>query len=102
MLAAGFTPAEVAALRDRFPDLGREGEERWIEEGVGAESGGQGGQGYTDILRGVVEGFFWPLGALAILREVGMRRGGMAGSRGMAVVAGVAVNLLFGIVRGSS
>ncbi|TGZ84491.1 hypothetical protein EX30DRAFT_1244 [Ascodesmis nigricans] len=102
LLSAGFTPAEVAALRDRFPDLGREGEERWIEEGVGAETGGQGSQGHTDTLRGVVEGFFWPLGALALLREVGMRRGGLAGSRGMAVLAGVAVNLLFGLVRSGS
>lgn len=101
LLAAGFTPAEVAALRDRFPDLGREGEERWMDEGIGAESSGQ-SSGYTDMLRGVVEGFFWPLGALSILREIGMRRGGMSGSRGMAVLAGVAVNLLFGIVRGSS
>lgn len=101
LLAAGFTPAEVAALRDRFPDLGREGEERWMDEGIGAESTGQ-TSGYTDMLRGVVEGFFWPLGALSILREIGMRRGGMSGSRGMAVLAGVAVNLLFGIVRGSS
>ncbi|KAI5778518.1 DUF2407 C-terminal domain-containing protein [Geopyxis carbonaria] len=103
LLSAGFTAPEIAALRDQFaaqnpeagPDELREIEERWIEEGgeggVGADSGGS---GYSEIFWGVLAGFFWPV-AIWALREEGMWGRG----RQNAVLAGVGINVLFGLVR---
>jgi len=62
---------------------------------MGAGAGG-GGSGYVDMFAGTVIGFFWPAVAVGwVLREEGL----VLGRRGMAVVAGVGVNLLFGLVR---
>jgi hypothetical protein len=107
LLTAGFTETEVAALRAEFTRLNPDAqgeelralEERWIDESgegeMGAGAGG-GGSGYVDMFAGTVIGFFWPAVAVGwVLREEGL----VLGRRGMAVVAGVGVNLLFGLVR---
>jgi hypothetical protein len=86
-------------------------EERWLDSGAydagGMEGGGGGeggwedeggGGGLEDMLWGSVMGFFWAVGSLGwLVREEGVwtRR------RKVAVVTGVVVNLLVGLLRGA-
>ena len=120
LLTAGFTPAEVAALRTQFlaiqahthtPDTMPTGsallalEERWLDNtsnpttagsedtgGFGSEDAG----GLEDMLYGNLMGFFWPVGAMFwLMREEGVwtRR------RQIAVLSGFLVNVMFGMLR---
>lgn len=119
LLSAGFTPAEVAALRTQFlaiqahthtPDTMPSGasllalEESWLDSGsngasagtTGGEGEGEDGGGLEDMLYGNLIGFFWPVGALCwLMREEGVwtRR------RQIAVLSGFLVNLTFGFLR---
>ncbi|KAF2405206.1 hypothetical protein EJ06DRAFT_16929 [Trichodelitschia bisporula] len=121
LLAAGLSADDVAALRASFlvhlahthtPDTLPQGdalrvlEERWLDS-TGSEGGGAGvtgldddeGSAGEDLFWGNVWGFFWPLGALVWgLREEGVwtRR------RQIAVLTGLAFNLIFGFARWSS
>lgn len=97
-------------LRAQFmrlnPDLDPAGddiramEERWIDESVavGGPSGGGGAEAattaYEDMFTGTVIGFFWPA-TLWLAREDGV----FTPRRQMAIVAGVCVNIFFGMVR---
>ncbi|KAL1958132.1 hypothetical protein VTO42DRAFT_4987 [Malbranchea cinnamomea] len=121
LLSAGFTPAEVSALRSQFlalqslthtPDTMPTGEalrrleDQWMDEGstrdgmqdVGGFGGGltdDGGSGLDDMLWGSVMGFFWPVGcALWLLREEGV----WSWRKGLAVFVGVVINFAFGMV----
>lgn len=121
LLATGFTPAEVAALRTQFlaiqahthtPDTMPTGpallalEERWLDnthspsggEG-GADTGGFGAEdagGLEDMLYGNLIGFFWPIGAMCwLMREEGV----WSRRRQIAVLSGFLVNLTFGFLR---
>ncbi|KAJ6008176.1 hypothetical protein N7540_012152 [Penicillium herquei] len=126
LLSAGFTPAEVTALRSQFlavqsvsltPDTMPSGEElrdledRWMDEGstaagvVGAGDGGgieEDGLGsgtrtaMDDMLWGAVMGFFWPVGCAMWLRR---EEGVWSWRKGLAVVVGVIVNVAFGAMR---
>ncbi|EED24444.1 conserved membrane protein, putative [Talaromyces stipitatus ATCC 10500] len=132
LLSAGFTPGEVAALRSQFlalqsishtPDTMptgaelRELEDRWMDEGSGADGagvgitfGGGGGTGgdegggfgsssnsaLDDMLWGAVMGFFWPIGCAMWLRR---EEGVWSWRKGLAVFVGVVVNVAFGAVR---
>ncbi|KAJ5489698.1 hypothetical protein N7539_004588 [Penicillium diatomitis] len=132
LLAAGFTPAEVTALRSQFlavqsvsrtrdtmptGDELRDLEDRWMDEGstvaqaqAGGGLGGAGGGGggdddggfgsgsptaIDDMLWGAVMGFFWPIGCAFWLRNEGV----WSWRKGMAVVAGLIVNAVFGGFR---
>jgi len=120
LLNTGFTPAEVATLRSQFlaiqshthtPDTMPTGpellalEERWLDNGssdatAGAGStGGFGAEdagGMEDLLWGNFIGFFWPIGAgLWLLREEGV----WSRRRQYAVMAGVGMNLVFGLFK---
>lgn len=113
MLAAGFTEADISSLRVQFnrlhnisldssPETARLLEERWIDEGAGTGAGGELVDGspagtYEDMFIGVAIGFFWPVAVLA-LREEGI----FGKRRGMAIVAGLLVNLLAAVLRISS
>ncbi|WPH04958.1 DUF2407 C-terminal domain-containing protein [Acrodontium crateriforme] len=119
LLSAGFTPAEVAALRTQFlaiqahthtPDTMPSGsdllalEERWLDNdsnpgtvgtedtgGFGAEDAG----GLEDMLYGNLIGFFWPIGAMGwLIREEGV----WSRRRQIAVLSGFLVNLTFGFL----
>jgi len=76
-------------------------EERWIDEaagtGVGELADGSPAGTYEDMFIGVAIGFFWPVAVLA-LREEGI----FTKRRGMAIVAGLLVNLLAAVLRFSS
>lgn len=122
LLGPDFSSADVASLRAQFRrQVGerytshtmpmsstlRRMEEAWLDgEGLGAGVGGSTGRGFDeedsprqqmyDTLLGVCTGFFWPLGAVCWgLREEGI----WSRRRGMAVLAGVGVNVGFGLVR---
>ena len=126
LASAGLSATEIAALRSQFvalqahthtPDTMpsaaelRMLEERWLDSGAyaspdgvdGAEAGAggwedEGGGALEDMLWGNVVGFFWAIGSLLwLIREEGVwtRR------RKVAVVTGLAVNLLVGLLRGS-
>ncbi|KAF8466228.1 DUF2407 C-terminal domain-containing protein [Kalaharituber pfeilii] len=112
LLSAGFTEADVAALRAQFnrihnispdspPETSRILEERWIDEAAGTGTGeladGSPAGTYEDMFVGVAIGFFWPVAVLA-LREEGV----FTKRRGMAIVAGLLVNLLAAVLRLSS
>ncbi|KAI2790533.1 hypothetical protein POX_d06050 [Penicillium oxalicum] len=118
LLAAGFTPAEVTALRSQFlrRDELRDLEDRWMDEGstvAQAQAGGQVGAGGSggdddggfgpgsptvidDMLWGAVMGFFWPIGCVLWLRR---EDGVWSWRKGMAVFAGLVVNGVFGGFR---
>ncbi|KAJ5627368.1 hypothetical protein N7528_004795 [Penicillium herquei] len=126
LLSAGFTPAEVTALRSQFlavqsvsrtPDTMPSGEElrdledRWMDEGstaAGIVAGGDGagteedglGSGtrtaMDDMLWGAVMGFFWPIGCAMWLRR---EEGVWSWRKGLAVIVGVIVNVAFGAMR---
>lgn len=112
LLSAGFTNPEVAALRSQFlaiqshthtpgsmptgPEL-LALEERWLDGSsnsadtpVSDETGA-----LEDILYGNIAGFFWPVGAVWLLREQGV----WSRRRKIAVLTGLMVNLLFGFLR---
>jgi len=126
LASAGLSATEIAALRSQFvaiqahthtPDTMpsaselRVLEERWLDSGAydaGGTDGGGGGEigwedeggggGLEDMLWGSVMGFFWAVGSLGwLVREEGVwtRR------RKVAVVTGVVVNLLVGLLRGA-
>ncbi|KAF8420042.1 DUF2407 C-terminal domain-containing protein [Tirmania nivea] len=112
LLSAGFTEADVAQLRAQFnrihnispdspPEMSRILEERWIDEAAGTGAGeladGSPAGTYEDMFFGVAIGFFWPVAVLA-LREEGI----FTKRRGMAIVAGLLVNLLAAVLRFSS
>ncbi|KAF8454517.1 DUF2407 C-terminal domain-containing protein [Terfezia claveryi] len=109
LLSAGFTEADVAQLRAQFnrihnisldspPEMSRILEERWIDEAAGTGAGeladGSPAGTYEDMFIGVAIGFFWPVAVLA-LREEGI----FTKRRGMAIVAGLLVNLLAAVLR---
>ncbi|KKK26179.1 hypothetical protein ARAM_000951 [Aspergillus rambellii] len=130
LLSAGFTTAEVAALRSQFmaiqaasrtPDTMPSGaelhelEDRWMDEGsstmvAGAVAGPEGvsfpeddgglGTGsreaIDDMLWGAVMGFFWPVGCAMWLRR---EEGVWNWRKGLAVFAGVLLNIGFGAMR---
>ncbi|EME49091.1 hypothetical protein DOTSEDRAFT_84554 [Dothistroma septosporum NZE10] len=121
LLSAGFSTAEVAALRTQFlaiqahthtPDTVPTGsdllalEERWLDNtsnpsaaGGDGDAGGFGSEdagGLEDMLYGNLIGFFWPIGAMCwLMREEGVwtRR------RQIAVLSGFLVNVTFGFLR---
>ncbi|KAF2862807.1 hypothetical protein K470DRAFT_212339 [Piedraia hortae CBS 480.64] len=112
LLTAGFTPAEVAQLRTQFLAIqaythtsdevpsGNELlalEERWLDRGGGEEGSVDEDpeMGIADMLYGNLIGFVWPLGALVFLREHGV----WSRRRQVNLLAGVLVNLTFGLVR---
>lgn len=118
LLTAGFTTAEVGALRSQFlaiqshthtPDTMPTGpellalEERWLDNGSDAAAGGGGGGdedadvgGLEDMLWGNLIGFFWPIGAMMwLMREEGI----WSRRRQIAVLSGFLVNLTFGFLR---
>jgi len=126
LASAGLSATEIAAPRSQFvaiqahthtPDTMpsaselRVLEERWLDSGAydaGGMDGGGGGEGgwedegggggLEDMLWGSVVGFFWAVGSLGwLVREEGVwtRR------RKVAVVTGVVVNLLVGLLRGA-
>lgn len=124
LLSAGFSGAEVAALRAQFlaiqahthtPDTMPTGqelltlEERWLESGSSPAggvdrdgAGGGGGFGFEDtggledMLYGNLVGFFWPIGAVCwLMREEGV----WSRRRQIAVLSGFLVNLAFGFWR---
>lgn len=120
LASAGFTAAEVTALRTQFlaiqshthtPDTMPQGaallalEEAWLNStstntaSDSPEAGGFGSEdagGLEDMLYGNLIGFFWPVGAMGwVMREEGVwtRR------RQIAVLGGFLVNLTFGFLR---
>ncbi|KAJ5884480.1 hypothetical protein N7504_012052 [Penicillium tannophilum] len=117
LLAAGFTAAEVTALRSQFLAVHgeelRDLEDRWMDEGstaAGMMGGGEGagtgdddgglGSGsrsaMDDMLWGAVMGFFWPIGCAMWLRR---EEGVWSWRKGVAVFVGVLVNAAFGAMR---
>lgn len=112
LLSAGFTHPEVTALRSQFlaiqshshtPESMPTGpellalEERWLDGSnnpadtpASDETGA-----LEDILYGNLAGFFWPVGAVWLLREQGV----WSKRRKIAVLTGLMVNLLFGFLR---
>ena len=126
LLSAGFTAAEVTALRSQFlavqsvsrtPDTMPSGEElrdledRWMDEGsTAAGSGGVEGASVEeedglgtgtrtamdDMLWGAVMGFFWPVGCAMWLRR---EEGVWSWRKGFAVAVGVIVNMGFGAMK---
>ncbi|KAF3910730.1 hypothetical protein ABW21_db0208969 [Orbilia brochopaga] len=133
LLNAGFTEADIAALRSQFhgtllsnaapsidgtPDansglgfslLDEESrrralalEERWIDESASnetetAEAGANNESGgLEDTLIGVMWGFFWPLCIMWMLREEGTLGNS---KRQLAVIAGLLMNCVFGLLR---
>ncbi|KAG0644524.1 hypothetical protein HOY80DRAFT_914963 [Tuber brumale] len=107
LLSAGFSESDVAALRSQFNRLHGNDEEnvrmledRWIDE-----SAGQGGEladgspagSYEDMFLGATIGFFWPV-ALFLVGEEEVFSKRMQ----MSILAGVLVNLMFGVLRYSS
>ncbi|KAL7275566.1 hypothetical protein RUND412_001492 [Rhizina undulata] len=105
LLSAGFTEADVAALRSQFNrlhgNLGSEDtrilEDRWIDESAGqGQQLADGSPAGTneDILIGTAIGFFWPV-AIFLMREEGV----FTKRRQMAIIAGILVNLAFSVLR---
>ncbi|TKA63433.1 hypothetical protein B0A49_03106 [Cryomyces minteri] len=129
LLTAGFTPADVAALRSQYlsilshthtPDTLPNGtalralEDRWLDSssveggsGGGATgSGDEGAGGFTaedggleDMLWGNVMGYFWPIGAVCWLLR---EEGVWTKRRQIAVATVMIVNLTFGFLRMTS
>ncbi|KAK5127253.1 hypothetical protein LTR16_002911 [Cryomyces antarcticus] len=129
LLTAGFTPADVAALRSQYlsilshthtPDTLPSGtalralEDRWLDsssvegrsDGGATDSGDEGAGGFTaedggleDMLWGNVMGFFWPVGAVCWLLR---EEGVWTKRRQIAVATGMIVNLTFGFLRMTS
>lgn len=112
LLSAGFTQEDVAALRAQFnrihnitaessPETSRLLEERWIDEAAGTGAGeladGSPAGAYEDLFIGLAIGFFWPVAVLA-LREEGI----FTKRRGMAIVAGMIVNVLAAVMKFTS
>jgi hypothetical protein len=121
LLATGFTSSDVATLRASFltqlshthtpqtlphgDDL-RALEDRWLDssaqdsntiDGMAIED--DEASALDDMFWGNVFGFFWPLGALVW----GVREGGVwTRRRIIAVITGVAINVVFGFARFSS
>ncbi|CAG8078718.1 unnamed protein product [Penicillium olsonii] len=121
LLSAGFTAAEVTALRSQFLAMQsvswtrdtmpsgeqlRDLEDRWMDEGStavpvveGDDNGGIGSGSHgamDDMLWGAVMGFFWPIGCAMWLRR---EEGVWSWRKGVAVSIGVAVNAAFGAMR---
>lgn len=123
LLQSGFTPSDIAALRNSFmshlsnthtPDMMpsneqlRRLEEQWLDtdaqgpqdisaEGDSAESNE--GTALDDIFLGNIWGFFWPTGALVW----GFREDGVwTRRRKIAVFTALMVNLVFGFARMTS
>ena len=123
LLSAGFTAAEVTALRSQFLAMQsvsrtrdtmpsgeqlRDLEDRWMDEGSTAvqaqvEGGdddggiGAGSRGaMDDMLWGAVMGFFWPVGCAMWLRR---EEGVWSWRKGVTVFVGVVVNVVFGAMR---
>ncbi|KAJ5871774.1 uncharacterized protein N7529_004127 [Penicillium soppii] len=123
LLSAGFTAAEVTALRSQFLAMQsvsrtrdtmpsgeqlRDMEDRWMDEGSTAvqaqvEGGdddgavGTGSRGaIDDMLWGAVMGFFWPVGCAMWLRR---EEGVWSWRKGVAVFVGVILNAMFGAMR---
>ncbi|KAI9820693.1 MAG: hypothetical protein M1827_005062 [Pycnora praestabilis] len=119
LLSAGFTPVEIAGLRSQFMALQSHAhtpdtmpsdaelrvlEDQWIDEAAGGGAASvETGEGLTeggleDMLIGNVIGFFWPLGAIFLLREEGV----WSKRRQIAVFTGMLVNIAFSILRVTS
>jgi hypothetical protein len=113
LLSAGFTNSEVTALRSQLlaiqshsntPETMPTGpellalEERWLDGSSNASTEGMGSDetgALEDILYGNLIGFFWPLGAVWLLREEGV----WSRRKQVAVFTGFLVNLMFGFMR---
>ncbi|KAJ5349627.1 hypothetical protein N7541_007354 [Penicillium brevicompactum] len=121
LLSAGFTAAEVTALRSQFLAMQsvshtrdtmpsgeqlRDLEDRWMDEGSTAvqvadggndEGVGNGSHGeIDDLVWGAVMGFFWPIGCAMWLRR---EEGVWSWRKALAVSGGVALNAAFGAMR---
>ena len=119
LLSAGFTTAEVAALRAQFlaiqahthtPDTMPTGqelialEETWLDNGSNPTNatqdngtfGSEDAGGLEDLLYGNLIGFFWPIGGMFwLMREEGV----WSRRRQICVLSGFLVNLTLGITR---
>lgn len=117
LLAAGFTPAEIAGLRSQFlaiqahthtPDHMPSGpelqalEEQWLEQSNSGAAPGSGmddaagDDGLDDMLWGSLVGFFWPIGVMCwLMREEGV----WSRRRQTLVLVGFFMNLAFGLLR---
>lgn len=118
LLSAGFTAAEVTALRSQFLAMQsvsrtrdtmpsgeqlRDMEDRWMDEGSttvqtvddGEDIGGSQGA-MDDMLWGAVMGFFWPIGCAMWLRR---EEGVWSWRKGVAISIGVGINAGFGVMR---
>lgn len=123
LLSAGFTTAEVAALRAQFlaiqahthtPDTMPTGqelialEETWLDNGSNPATdatqdtgsfGSEDAGGLEDLLYGNLIGFFWPIGGMFwLMREEGV----WSRRRQICVLSGFLVNLTLGITRMAS
>jgi hypothetical protein len=122
LIAAGFTAAEVTALRSQFLAMQsvsrtrdtmpsgeqlRDLEDRWMDEGStavqaqveGSEDDGIGtgvSGAMDDMLWGAVMGFFWPIGCAMWLRR---EEGVWSWRKGVAIFVGVVVNAVYGGMR---
>lgn len=120
LLSAGFTAAEVAALRAQFlaiqahthtPDTMPTGqelialEETWLDNGSNPATnatqdigtfGSEDAGGLEDLLYGNLIGFFWPIGGMFwLMKEEGV----WSRRRQICVLSGFLVNLTLGITR---
>ncbi|KAL8730275.1 MAG: hypothetical protein Q9166_004158 [cf. Caloplaca sp. 2 TL-2023] len=125
LLTAGLSPSEIASLRSQFlaltahthtpdsmpsPTAMRRLEERWLDSSAGNPSAGNtvdgaglsddedddGRGALEDMLWGNLIGFFWPIGAAVwLVREEGV----WSKRRQVAVITGVLMNLVFGVIR---
>jgi len=115
LLSAGFSAAEIAALRSQFlalqshthtPDTMPSGaelralEDRWIDEaGPGSAAEAQEEpSGLDDMLWGNIIGFFWPVAVVWLLREEGV----WSKRKQIAVFTGFLVNVAFSVLRFTS
>jgi hypothetical protein len=106
--ATGFTEDDIAQLRQQFtalygtsgqqnPEEAARMEDQWIDTGVGDGAAGDivlGGD-YLDDLLGILTGMFLGIFALLFLKESSL----FSGRQQKAVVAGVAVNFSFALLR---
>lgn len=105
--ATGFTEDDIAQLRQQFtalygtsgqenPDEAARMEDQWIDTGVGDGAGDVvlGGD-YLDDLLGILTGMFLGVFALLFLKESSL----FSSRQQKAVVAGVAVNFSFALLR---
>ncbi|KAK9462674.1 DUF2407 C-terminal domain-containing protein [Lipomyces oligophaga] len=107
--SAGFSELDIAQLRSQFArlhggtvtadsDAARQLEERWIDEGATAPDTLPDGSPvgvYEDLLLGTSVGFFLGFVALFFLREGAV----FSKRQQMAIIAGIIINLSFGILR---